>query len=671
MNLINFVRDLNIINMIKFSKNYIIKQKLLLKNFKKKCLIRNTYLSDILLLKFLSDSFKYEEIRNIFFNKNLFAYSNINEKEKIIEILNQNCSVDVKKYIEYADNIIRKEFSIFEINYKFKNHINWHYSFFEGYYWELKKSEKINIRPNKIDVKYVWELNRHNFLPYLGFAYYITKNKKYANEFKNIILDWIKKNPPLYGINWFSGLEISIRLISWIFTLYFFKDSKEINNNDFFKKILNSMFQHALYLRYFYTPNSFNHTIGDLFGVYLFSKIFEEIKIFKKWESHFYKKFKRQILLQTRLDGTNIEQSLNYHRFVLEFFSLFDIINPNALKKKEQDLIEKMYDYLLYSIKPNGTFPLIGDNDDGKVLLLTFYKKNSFIDLLNLGSILYQRGDLKFRSKKLLPPSILLLGSKRCEVYNNLKIVKPNKTLKYFNDAGYLVMRNNWSDKANYLFIDFGRFGARNAAHSHSSITNIIYSYKGKNIINDSGTYTYNKSWKERNYFRSSKAHNVLTINNQNQAMIKSWFSWENKPKIKRVINIYDNKIELGCYHNGYKGFIVKRKIITNKELNKLLIKDTIIRSQEIQNEQIFNIKIYYHFSKGLNISIKNNIINIDNEILLKVTSPFDFNIQLDKSFYSPNYGEKYENTLLNISSNHSFKQNAIFEILIEIKNIN
>jgi len=292
------------------------------------------------------------------------------------------------------------------------------------------------------------------------------------------------------------------------------------------------------------------------------------------------------------------------------------------------------------------------------------------MDLLNLGSILFQRGDLKFHSKKLLPPSILLLGSKKIEIYNNLKIIKPNTKLKYFKDAGYFVIRNNWSSKANYLFIDFGRFGARNAGHSHSNITNIIYSYKGKNIITDSGTYTYNKSWEERNYFRSSKAHNVLTINNQNQAMIKSWFSWENKPRVKSIINIHNNKIELGCYHNGYKGFNIKRNIITNRDLNNILIKDTVIRSQEIQNEEIFDIKIYYHFSRGLNISLENNIVNIDNEILLKVSSSFDFNVQIDKSLYSPNYGEKYENSLLSISSNHSFKQNAIFEILIEIKNI-
>ena len=83
-----------------------------------------------------------------------------------------------------------------------------------------------------------------------------------------------------------------------------------------------------------------------------------------------YKKFKKQIFLQTRRDGTNIEQSINYHKFVLEFFTLFLILNPKLTQQGEGKLIGKMYDYLLFSTKPNEKTPLIGDSDDGKVLIM-------------------------------------------------------------------------------------------------------------------------------------------------------------------------------------------------------------------------------------------------------------------------------------------------------------
>ena len=67
-----------------------------------------------------------------------------------------------------------------------------------------------------------------------------------------------------------------------------------------------------------------------------------------------------------------------------------------------------MYDFLLHIIKPNGKLPLIGDNDDGKVILLTSLKKNPIIDLFNIGSIIFQREDLKYLSKKISITSLLL-----------------------------------------------------------------------------------------------------------------------------------------------------------------------------------------------------------------------------------------------------------------------
>lgn len=672
MKIKNFPKSSNLINFRIFliDKYFQIKNRLFFKlYYKKKIILRNSYKSDSFFFDLFKDKINFKKLREILFDRNLFAYSNPSEKDDIIKYLNENCSSTIKKYIKYANKIVNKEFSIFEKKHKFENEINWSYGFFNNFYWNLEQSEKINIRPQKnVDVKYVWKLNRHQYLTYLGFAYYITKDKKYAIEFKNQILHWIKKNPPLYGINWYSGLEISIRLISWIFSLYFFIDSREINNDVFFKKIFNSMLQHTYYLKYFYTKRSFNHTIGELFGLYLFCKIFNTLKPIRKWESTVFSKFKSQIFLQTRPDGTNIEQSVNYHRFVLEYFSLFLILNPIELSKKGGIIIEKMYEYLTYIIKPDGSAPLVGDSDDGKVLLLTFFKKNPYKEVISLGSIIFQRGDFKYISKKIYPSSILLLGTKGYEIYNKLSSEPPKNKIKYFENAGYISIRNNWTETANYLFVDFGRFGAKNAPHTHSSITNFIFSHRGKNIINDSGTYTYNKSWKDRNLFRSSKAHNILTIMQKNQAKITSWFSWENKPKIKRIIEIKNNLIKLICFHNGYRGFKVKREILTKKDLNKITVKDLIIQSEKLLNQNKYEIDIFFHFNKDTDIKINNSKIIINNNLVFNVSSKESFYIYLKKFLYSPQYGIKFENNVLNIHLEHKFKKKKVIEVITEIK---
>jgi len=245
---------------------------------KRKIYLRNSYSSDNLLKKFFGRTSNFEEPQRIFFDKDIFSYSNRDEKVKIIKFLKQNNQIELTRYIEEANQLLTNKVTIFEKEYHFNDNFDWFYSFTDDFCWKIKRSENIEIRPKYkdefIDIKLVWELNRHQFLPYLGIAYLITEDEKYAIKFKEIIEDWIGKNPPLYGVNWISGLEISLRLISWILSLYFFKDSKSINEKSFFSKIFKSMFQHAYFLSNFYTRRSFNHTIGDICGVYLFSKIF-------------------------------------------------------------------------------------------------------------------------------------------------------------------------------------------------------------------------------------------------------------------------------------------------------------------------------------------------------------------------------------------------------------
>lgn len=635
---------------------------------KKRIILSNSHQSDRLLHKFFKKSLDFEKIREIFFNIDLFPYSVNSEKERIIQILKNDFEEESKKYIEIADKIINKEFYVFEKYHKFDNVIHWQFSFFNHYYWPLKKSHKIDIRPKgiEVDVKYVWEFNRHQFFPFLGYAYYVTRDEKYAFEFEEQVLDWIMKNPPLYGINWNSALEISLRLISWIFSLYFFKDSSEINNRSFFEKIFKSMFQHVFFLRYFYTRRKFNHTVGELFGIYLFCKIFNSISSIKKWEKKFYRKFKSQIILQTRTDGVNVEQSVNYHREVLAYFSLFLSLNPR-INKDEKDLIEKMYDYLLYLIKPNGKFPLIGDSDNGRVLILNYYNGNPFSQLINLGTILFRRDDLKFIVEKLYPSALLLTGIKGWETFNSLHSQEPEKKCKYFKNSGYITIRSNWDVDSNYLFYDFAKFGHNNAGHTHSSATNFVISFQGKDIIVDSGTYTYNKSYKERNYFRSSKAHNLLTINQKNQAKAISWFEWENPPHIYRKIEIKDDIIKLICTHMGYKEFIVKRELITNKKLNYLIIKDIILKKLGKVDESLHDIDIYFHFNKDTTLLVKDNNVIINDLLVMNISSKERFTVNIKKTFYSPQYGFKYESSLVNIHLNHSFENIKGIEVITKI----
>ncbi|MCV4933228.1 hypothetical protein OFC23_32670, partial [Escherichia coli] len=64
--------------------------------------------------------------------------------------------------------------------------------------------------------KFVWELNRHQYLLILGQAYLLTRERVFADVFLRHLSDWLTNNPPKIGVNWSSSLEISFRSLSWI-----------------------------------------------------------------------------------------------------------------------------------------------------------------------------------------------------------------------------------------------------------------------------------------------------------------------------------------------------------------------------------------------------------------------------------------------------------------------
>lgn len=675
LNFFKFIKPITYFNVINHYKILFEETIYYIEVWKRRRYLRNSKVSDFLIKKYIGNDLKIDKIREIFFQKRLFSYSDRKEYSQLIEILNNNCKHEINEYIKIADQVVLNEIKIFGSCYKFEKGLNWHYSFFKNYQWEIDQSNFLNISPKfnnaNIDVKYVWALNRHHFLTYLGLAYYYTHDEKYAIKFKDIIYDWIRNNPPMIGINWYSGLEISIRLISWIFSLLFFKDSKLINNSKFFEIVFKSMFQHAYYLRYFYKKRSFNHTIGDLCGVYLFSEIFNDFKQIKKWKKKVLKKFKEQIFLQVRPDGFHIEQSVNYHKFVLEFFTIFLILNKTLIDHPEGILIKKMFANLFAIVKPNGTLPLVGDNDDGKVLLLTSHNNKSHLDLINLGCIIYKCSDFKFIQKEVSPLSVLLLGSESVKIFKSLNPTEPSKKFQYFKDSGYSILRNGWFNRSSYLYLDLGNFGPQNAGHSHSDISNIIFSYKGTDILINSGTYSYNKSWKERNSFRSSKAHNIISIDNQCQAKPICWFAWTQKPKTYRKVIEKDKLINFTCIHDGYKGFLVQRSVISSKNFEFIIIRDFIKPTSKNQHIKTHEIELNYHFSEGLPIKIHNagqDCFLVNNELLLTISSNSKFKIKVENDVYCPNYGEKHENSVLNIHLTTNFSDIKKIEIITEFK---
>lgn len=444
--------------------------------------------------------------------------------------------------IEKADAICAHQFRFLGRQYSFEGMIDWHLEPDSGMDWPRDYYEKIDrwmwstSRPG--DSKLPWELNRHQYFVTLGKAYWVTGDEKYAREFSAQLLNWIATNPVGMGINWFSALEVGIRVISWCFAFLYFRKSAEFERTAAVP-FVKSLYQQCAFLRSHLTtdwkvPN--NHIIGESAALVFAGSLFGELSDATEWISSGVDILTREIQIQTAEDGVNLEQATAYHRFVLDFLILCVVLADNEAIPPVpvlRQITEKMLNYAMHISTPDGRACMIGDADDGRGFVLDDQVGFSdFRPWLAAGAVLFGRGDFKHVAGYFSEEAFWLLGAEGRGVFEALRSFEPLRSEGSFPAAGQHVMRSGWtldSDVALFRCGPFGLGGDGLCAHAHCDLLGFTLDLRGKPVLVDSGTYSYCGSW--RNYFRTTRAHNTVLIDGREQAFPESDFAWRMIPQ--------------------------------------------------------------------------------------------------------------------------------------------
>ena len=154
----------------------------------------------------------------------------------------------------------------------------WNYDPQEGLYWPERHytEQQLHDDDTPHDVKIVWEINRFKDLPTLAQAAYLTREKKYADEVEWRLHSWIDDNPFANSINWASGLELSIRLLSWTASIGLIRAvGFDISSNP---RIARSIYEQAAYLRADLSTDKIvrsNHLIGEAAGLFAIAHLWD------------------------------------------------------------------------------------------------------------------------------------------------------------------------------------------------------------------------------------------------------------------------------------------------------------------------------------------------------------------------------------------------------------
>ena len=380
------------------------------------------------------------------------------------------------------------------------------------------------------EYKLIWELNRHQYFTTLGKAYWYTGDERYAATFVEHLMAWMDANPPKRGINWASSLEVALRLISWIWGLYFFKTSRCLTEAAYLRT-LKFLYLHGrhveTYLSTYYSPNT--HLTGEALGLVYLGTLFPELRDAARWRRIGWAILVEQLNKQVRPDGSYFEQSTYYHRYTTDFclhLSILGQLNGLPIDAAIHGKLQALLDQVMYLTQPDGCTPLLGDDDGGRLVVLDDRAPSDFRAALATGAVLFHRPDYRYVAGEGAEETVWLLGCAGLRAFDALEPAPPAATSRAFPDGGYYVMRDGWGRDASGLLVDCGPHGVLNCGHAHADALGLTLVVRGTPVLVDPGTYTYTCPRELRDHFRSSAAHNTVTVADESSSIPAGPFSW-------------------------------------------------------------------------------------------------------------------------------------------------
>ena len=405
------------------------------------------------------------------------------------------------------------------------------------------------------NIKFVWELSRHQPTTLLACAWWLTGEDRYAEGVASHLRSWWSQNPFLHGVHWVSGIEVGLRLLAWTWIRALLADWPGapglFEQNGTFIRQLHA---HSCYLTAFHSTGSSanNHLIAEEAGLFAASTAFPWFRDSAAWATAARRALAREADAQTHPDGWNREQASGYHLFVAEM--LLAAALPARMAGQPipevETVLSRMIDALAASLDNAAQPPRFGDADDARGVLLDAPNHNVTASLLDSGRAL-------FGADPWWPAaSGSVLGSIAGSLAPAEPRTRPCARPSLFADSGIAILRSGdvW------LRCDAGPHGYRSiAAHGHADALSIELRCGGTEILADPGTYCYHGEPTWRGYFRGTQGHSTLAIEGADQAVAGGPFLWLTQPR--SVLEEWQPGRVWQARHDGYTPAIHHRRV--------------------------------------------------------------------------------------------------------------
>ncbi len=397
------------------------------------------------------------------------------------------------------------------------------------------------------DIKYVWEMNRLQFLQPLAAHALLTRDAVAVAAIEDAISSWYDANAPFRGIGWNSGIELGLRAISLLVVTSL---CGERLSPGIITKIRTMLHAHAVWMARY--PSRFssanNHLVAESAGLFLIALAMPDLPDATLFESRERIILADELDKQILADGAPAEQSPSYGAFTTELVLLAALAARHAgrpLPARLHRRFEAFARYIAWLSDAHGNVPAIGDDDEGRVIVLG--GREAYYPASLAAAIAGFLGAPAFGPR---PHEAQL----RDAVFDAPAMSGPLASgIKTFSQGGYTVFRGRHAGRDTILLIDHGPLGYLSiAAHGHADALAILLSLDGEPLLVDSGTYLYHSGGAWRDWFRSSSAHNTLTLAGTCQSAMSGPFNWSHKANARLDELVEGPDWRIRASHDGY-----------------------------------------------------------------------------------------------------------------------
>jgi uncharacterized heparinase superfamily protein len=380
-----------------------------------------------------------------------------------------------------------------------------------------------------------------------------------------IALSWCDQNSTGQELAW-QPFSLSLRIVNWLkFLVRNWIRAQELGYGEQVDQMLSSLRIQVLSLESRLERELLaNHLLKNAKAL-VFAGALLEAPESPRWRSLGQRLLKEQIAEQILSDGGHIERSPMYHAWVLDDLldtqQLFELCTPDDLQcmSAVSSGIARMARYLGAIVHPDGEIPLLNDSQ---------------LDVTrSTGKILSDAGAPEWMG----PP---------CGI-----------ELRILADTGYATIRDR--DSRSFLIFDCGPLGPDyQPGHGHSDVLTYELTLCGQRVVVDTGVSSYEPG-PERQYERSTAAHNTIRVDGVDQAEVWGSFRVGARPTVSPIAR---GEIVGGHFvrgqHFGYKRFHVNHARAIGR-----LADNSWIFADVLQGKGRHRVESFIHFHPSVQVS--------------------------------------------------------------------